>query len=154
MKSKIVSNTFVELGSQIDTVYALRNQATDEGFLQVWSALQPKSKPLSLLQWSQAFLKYGSVFAEAHPDKVQHIFPYMYKILDLASCKRDWQYYDHEFRKDRVDCGYSFSRHRVDLYTKALAKGRDFTGQDEGKVFINQHFRVPKGYCYAYPCQK
>ncbi len=95
LKSKIVSNKFVELGSLIDskqndTVYALKNQATDEGFLPVWSALQPKSKPLSLLQWSQAFLKYGSVFAEAHPDKLQHIFSYIYKILDLPSCKGDW----------------------------------------------------------------
>ncbi len=152
LKSKIVSNKSVELGSlidskQIDTVYALKNQATDEGFLPVWSPLQPKSKPLSLLQ---AFLKYGSVFAEAHPDKVQHIFSYMYKILDLASCKGDWQYYDREFRKDKVDCGYSFSGRRVDLYTKALAKGGDFTGQDRGKVYTNQPFRVPKGYCYAY----
>ncbi len=95
LKSKIVSNKFVELGSlinskQIDTVYALKNQATDEGFVPVWSPLQPTSKPPSLLQWSQAFLKCGSVFAEVHPDKVQHIFSYMYKILDLASCKGDW----------------------------------------------------------------
>lgn len=56
--------------------------------------------------------------------RVQDIFTYMYKILDIAGSNEEWQFYDREFRKDRVSLGYPFSGHRVDLYTKALTSGQ------------------------------
>ncbi len=159
LKLKIVSNKYVELSSLIDPkqgeiVFTLKSQATDQGFLPVWSPLQPKGKPLSILQRSQAFLKYASVFAESHPENIQQLFTYIFKILDLASCKGDWQFYDREFRKDREQGDYSFSGHRVDLYTKALSKGSgegdiDFRTNYSHNLNI-QPFQVPKGFCYAY----
>ncbi len=53
LKAKIMSDKFVELSTLIDpkhgeTFFALKGQDTDEGFLPVWSALQPKEKPLSV----------------------------------------------------------------------------------------------------------
>ncbi len=112
-----------------DTVFALKGRATDEGLLPVWSDFQPKAKPLSLLLWSKAFVKFASVFVQANPDGVQHLVSYMYKMFDLATWKDDWAFYDREFRKDRDQASYSFSAHRVDLFTKALSNG---TGDDTG----------------------
>ncbi len=102
-----------------DTVFTLKSQATDQGFLPVWSPLQPKGKTLSILQWSQAFLKYASVFAESHPEKIQQLFIYMFKILYLASCEGDWQFYFKTKSSGRTESrvANAFSGNKVVLYT-------------------------------------
>ncbi len=144
--TKIVSNKFVELASLLDpkgdiTVYAMKSQMTDEGFMPVWSPLHPNAKPLSVLQWKQAFTKYASVYAN--------------KVLDLASSKGYWAYYDHEFRKDKATSGYSFSAYRVDLYAKALTRGASnysFRLQ-QGNLFYGANQpgqQIPRGFCFGF----
>ncbi len=72
LHAKIVSDKYIELSSLLDNkgeeiVYTLKSQSTDQGFHPVWSPLQPKAEPLSLLQWTKDFVKFALVYSDAHP---------------------------------------------------------------------------------------
>ena len=123
---KIVSNKFIELNLLLDTKFnehnylTLKSKETDEGVIPIWSPVQTKVKPLSLVQWVKAFNKYASVYSNAFPGTYQQLMSYMFNVMDIAENKGDWHFYDRQFRKDHEHCDYSFSAHRVDLYTKAM----------------------------------
>ncbi len=158
--TKIVSNKFVELASLLEpkgdnSVYAMKLQMIYEGFIPVWSPLHLKAKPFSLLQWEHAFNKYASVYAHHYPSSTQALFTYMFKVLDLASSKGDWAYYDHEFRKDKATSGYSFSAHRVNLYAKALMRGASnysFLPQQCNSFYgaTNSGPQITRGFCFGF----
>ncbi len=158
--TKIVSNKFVGLVSLLDpiwdsTMYDMKSLITDEGLMPLSSLLHPKSKPLSVLQCEQAFTKHASAYANHYPNITHDLFTYMFKVLDLASSKWDWAYYDHEFRKDKATSGYSFSAHRVDLYAKTLTRealNYSFCPQKGNSFYGTSHAgqQIPRGYCYGF----
>ncbi len=133
-------------------MYTLKSQSTGERFLSVWSPLQLKAKPLSLLQWTKGFFKFASVYSNAYPVSTQSLFSYMFKVLDLASSQGDWSFYDREFRKDKGNSGYSFLAHRDDLYTKALTKGNYYRPQHNTSYQSSDsaYRQIPWGYCFAF----
>ena len=72
MATKIASHKYVDFPTLLDPslaspVCAMTAQQTDAGLIPTWSPLQPKAKPLSLIDWTKAFAKFGSVYAQSHP---------------------------------------------------------------------------------------
>lgn len=59
--------------------------------------------PISINQWTSAFLIYASIFIQKTPSDAAHLFKYIYMIRDMSfTTKTDsWRYYDEEFRKLR-----------------------------------------------------
>jgi hypothetical protein len=59
--------------------------------------------PISINQWTSAFLIFGSIHIQKTPSDALHLFKYMYMIRDMYfTTKNDaWRYYDEEFRKLR-----------------------------------------------------
>ena len=162
VQNKINAGKFIEMSTLLDskkdgegTHYTLTSKMGEDGLLPVWTPFTQKGKPLSLIQWAKCFLKFASVYVRANPEKVQHLFSYMFNILDLATSKGDWAFYDTQFRKQQEMSGYSYFAHRVDLYTKAMTKGqvmdRNFRPSNSARQSnFRPQGKIPKGYCYAY----
>ncbi|KAK3091385.1 hypothetical protein FSP39_019479 [Pinctada imbricata] len=59
--------------------------------------------PISLNQWTSAFIIFTAIYIQRKPLEAPHLLKYLYMIREMASTTRSdsWRYYDEEFRKLR-----------------------------------------------------
>ena len=185
IKNQIWANEFIDLGILLSQKLATFNNTStsatntrtfelvsnDSNLLQVAST-KSKVEIASIEQWSDAFLVYLTIYCEKFPHYLKEMTTYMSMVQVLAHRKRDYLWYDQEFRYGRSLHGGSWkidselwliatdnTNPNYDRTSPGLG-GQIFRAYPENKKYngyrtqSNSHNsnkpRHPKGYCYKY----
>jgi len=78
-------------------------------------------QPLSLDQWTSAFLVFHYIYIQCHPTHSSSLLSYQHLIRTLASRKANWLRYDELFRQYREKCPATpWDTPHMQLYVDAL----------------------------------
>ena len=127
--------------------------------------LTKKLKPLSDIDWEDAFLILFAIYTSKHMQDQPDLLLYLKHVRHLRKLGKNWLYYDEEFRRERETDMYSWSLFRIDLHVDCdVATPRQVFSSQAGTSkrtagFITpgrEKFRqgakntVPFGYCFNY----
>ncbi|XP_062566820.1 uncharacterized protein LOC134229119 [Saccostrea cucullata] len=142
IKSKIWSNEFIDLRG------LLTHQEEDPVTLLITPGVinlqhSRKSKtPLSINQWTDAFLVFTCIVIQQKPNEAPHLLKYMSFIRELQKLHGDsaWRSYDESFRKLRETVDLPWQKPVEELRGKSLAvstkqsNGQPFRGKQVGRI--------------------
>ncbi|XP_078597054.1 uncharacterized protein LOC144873513 [Branchiostoma floridae x Branchiostoma japonicum] len=110
---------------------------------------RPKDKvPLSLEQWTCAFLTYHHVYIQKHPTCSAQLVSYHHLIRTLAAKGANWRLYDENFRQHKQCFPDSpWDRPLMQLYVDAIAgTARVTPTHQQGPSRPD----IPQGYCFRF----
>lgn len=142
IKSKIWSNEFIDLRS------LLTHQEEDPVTLLITPGVinlqhsQKAKTPLSINQWTDAFLVFTCILLEQKPTEAPHLLKYMSFIRELQKLHGDsaWRAYDESFRKLRETIDLPWQKPVEELRGKSLAISskqsyvQPFRGKQVGRI--------------------
>ncbi|XP_062590953.1 uncharacterized protein LOC134252480 [Saccostrea cucullata] len=142
IKSKIWSNEFIDLRS------LLTHQEEDPVTLLITPGVinlqhsQKSKTPLSINQWTDAFLVFTCIVIQQKPTEAPHLLKYMSFIRELQKLHGDsaWRSYDESFRKLRETVDLPWQKPVEELRGKSLAvstkqsNGQPFRGKQVGRI--------------------
>ena len=115
---------------------------------------------LNTTEWNKAFGIYMSAYLAHFPERTQHMLGYMRQIQDYMAAGINWQFFDHEFRKDRAASRkfWNTAIERLDLWQKASNTNFPlYDDQRRGQKFRRERgsregprSNIGKGYCEDY----
>lgn len=114
-----------------------------------------KNIPISIHQWTSAFLIYASIFIQKTPSDAAHLFKYIYMIRDMSfTTKTDsWRYSDEEFRTLRQSAPLPWQEPLQELVMRANLQPFKFRSSNQpfpAKSKSN-NFQNPKAkFCYSF----
>ncbi|XP_062598861.1 uncharacterized protein LOC134260311 [Saccostrea cucullata] len=142
IKSKIWSNEFIDLRS------LLTHQEEDPVTLLITPGVinlqhsQKSKTPLSINQWTDAFLVFTCIVIQQKPTEAPHLLKYMSFIRELQKLHGDsaWRSYDESFRKLKETVDLPWQKPVEELRGKSLAvstkqsNGQPFRGKQVGRI--------------------
>lgn len=102
LRAKVVEGGYIELGSLLHSPSVQREKGGNLVVVgdQIMLNHQKAAKIGDIEKWTDAFMIYISIFARAHPDKLQDLLNYMSNVR--LGAKRygglGWKYYDEQYR--------------------------------------------------------
>lgn len=157
-KTKIWNNEFVDLRSLLSVRDEPLSVSISSGIINVQQS--PKFKfPISISQWTDAFLIFASIYIEKFPQEAPHLFKYCHMVREIQQLHGDnaFRAYDEHFRKLRESVVAPWQIPVQELRLKAITLPKPGY---QNKTALNQPFRVK--YCYQFnkgerctrsPCQ-
>ena len=146
IKTKIWANEYIDFRS------LLHNQEEEPlsitisaGKIDVAQSVKRK-QPLTINQWTDAFLVYASIYIEKHRDEAGNLMKYAHMIRELSRLYVDqaWRTYDESFRKLRESSLLPWQKPVHELRLKVATLGiRQFSNGNQGSA-VKQPFRGPR----------
>lgn len=162
LKQKIWDNTFFDLR------LLLPNQQDDDFSVSVERGAinfqhgKYQKFPISINQWTSAFLIFGSIHMQKTPSDAPHLFKYMYMIRDMCfTAKNDaWRYYDEEFRKLRQSSPLPWQEPLSELMmranlqpTKSRQTNQPFLAKKQNPNYPNNRIKFCYSFNQGHPCR-
>jgi len=133
----------------------------DSGTNPTLNLLPKKKRQLTENEWCRAFDDYVAVYTRRHPQELQDLLTYGKLIKFLMANKKNWAYYDINFRRDREFSLCKWSETRIDLHYVAVSTEPRYSNNflsTRSSYPIEPSFRTqrqpqtktPFGYCFAY----
>ena len=155
MKQKIRNREYVNLRLLLKGNTELNNLVNASSIQFIDGQLQLTSNPKTLNercnsidQWTNAFLIYGAIFIQAHPDSALAVFKYMHDIRQAA--RRGgfgWRLYDEQFRiRLQHQPSLSFACFNSELYIRCMIPANYGHNAPEALPPKN----IPNPVCYDY----
>lgn len=157
IKQKIWANKFVDMHTLLpDFQEDKLSLQVEQGSITVASQ-RGKKNPLSIYQWTNAFLNFASVYLEVKSDEAPHLLKYMSTVRQIHATNGDmaWRYYDENFRMLREFNSLPWQQPLGELMVRAttIPKSTPNNFRPSNKTRM-QSFRGKP--CYAYnngqPC--
>lgn len=152
IKQKIWNHEFVDLKSLLpssgEEPLAITVKA---GKIEVNQASNNKT-PLSINQWTDAFLIFASIYLQKFPNDACNILKYAFTVREISRLHVDqaWRNYDESFRRIRESSVIPWERPIAELRLKAASMGvRQANKPQTYKANKGQSFRSTK-VCFAY----
>ena len=162
LKAKICADEFVNLSCLLDT-----NQ--EEDISVTWKkyggnptiSLSNASKRdiVSIEQWTRAILVLAAVYTEKKPTQAPALFKYISLIRDMSYQRKDWTFYDDQFRRLKATSGVSWADINWELYFRsANIRNQQYQNQPLRPITYSSNNDntsgrsswIPKGYCFNY----
>ena len=116
---------------------------------------------LDKAEWTRAFGIYMSAYLLRYPHLTQQLLSYFRQIQDYMVAGINWQFYDHQFRKDRAITKRVWNEIRYDLYSQINTPNYPrYEDPNKGPSTSGQHVQrsesqhqgpfVPYGFCISY----
>ena len=121
-KGKIWEDKYIDLSSLLQR----QGEPLSLNIASASITLQQPAKhkaPLTIHQWTDAFLLFMAVYIEKFPDQAPHLLKYCYFIRDMHKMLGDgsWRLYDEEFRQLRESTVLPWQKPLEELRLKAAA---------------------------------
>ena len=71
-------------------------------------------------KWQKAFLVYATIYGQQYPQEWANLIKYADTIRELVSSNARWEFYDEEFRRNRVRTGWPWQSLQMELWGKAM----------------------------------
>ena len=180
IRSKIWSSEYINLASLLDINHDEDISVTlkkSGGKPTISLSNSSRREINSIEQWTKAFLVYAAVYSEKHGQEAPGLFKYISVIREMARQKKQWVFYDKQFRRLRANTPtMAWSEVNWEMYFTSITSdvsGNVSPSQQVNKPFpaprqgshqrqSGNHPFVPMGYCYEYhfdgvcdkqPCQ-
>ena len=122
LKAKMWTDEFVNLSCLLDT-----NQEQDISVTWKKSGGNPtislsnasKIDIVSIEQWTRAILVLAAVYTEKNPTQAPALFKYISLIRDMSYQRKDWKFYDDQFRRLKATSGVSWADINWELYFRS-----------------------------------
>lgn len=118
--------------------------------------------PITINQWTSAFLIFSSIYIQKTPSDAAHLFKYIYMIRDMSfTTKNDsWRYYDEEFRKLRQSSPLPWQEPLSELVLRANLQPSKFRPSNQPFLVKNKtssYSNTRIKFCYSFnqgqPCR-
>ncbi|XP_069133550.1 uncharacterized protein [Argopecten irradians] len=161
-KDKIWSHSFVELSSitdkHADSLQLLVKSDESANQSLEWVQKQPKSKTLSIDEWTNQFDIFMAVYCVKYPEAFSGILKYQSLVRQLAAKNADWRFYDNNFRQLRANAPNSMPWDiiQMELWNEAVSR-RPSQNANQAKTGTGICHRFARGeFCngckYAHKC--
>ncbi len=102
--------------------------------------------PLTIEQWSSAFLVFMDIYIELHDDQSRPLLKYLHNIREMHDLYGDeaWRVYDERFRRLRETVKLPWGKLVNELYTKSANASNMQKGKDNFRSFSKNTSSVPK----------
>ncbi len=101
----------------------MHTHMTEDAIVPTFSEVQPKHKPLLVVTWCRAMVRYASSYILGHPERAQDVQTHLDQVLQLVGRKQTVRF-DQDYCCQHAGNTYLYSSMRVDLYTKAMTRGQ------------------------------
>ncbi|XP_062605774.1 uncharacterized protein LOC134267583 [Saccostrea cucullata] len=124
----------------------------DQGSIKL-NSKQSGKPPLSIYQWTNAFITFMSIYIESNSQSASNLLKYMSTVRHLHASNGDsaWRLYDEQFRKLREvsDLPWQQPLNELIIRVTTMSKSQNQTFP-RNKTSNNQPFRGPIRFCYTY----
>ena len=160
-RMEIVNDNYVEM---FDLLYPDAEQyslTTGSGAIPSLSLKRKARRYLDSAEWTRAFGIYMSAYLLRYPHLTQQLLSYFRQIQDYMVAGINWQFYDHQFRKDRAITKRVWNEIRYDLYSQINTPNYPrYEDPNKGPSTSGQHVQrsegqpqgpfVPYGFCIPF----
>jgi hypothetical protein len=145
IKSKIWNNEFIDFRSLQNTREEPLSVSISTGVIQLHQSPKFKS-PISIAQWTDAFLVFAAIYIEKHPAEAPNLLKYGHMIRELQQLHGDnaFRSYDEQFRKLKENVNVPWQQPNQELRLKAATLSKALPP----KQSQTQPFRIR--YCFQY----
>ncbi|XP_076083533.1 uncharacterized protein LOC143054404 [Mytilus galloprovincialis] len=147
IKEKIWSDEFIDMNS-------LTSSYVEDPFslfvsnrkFSLYNNSRSNKPPLSIEQWTSAYLVFSDIYIEKCPEEARHLLKYGHNIREMYDLYGDepWRIYDEKFRRLRETIKLPWGKLIDELYTKSAnssnTQNKNFRAQParQNKSFQNQ----------------
>lgn len=147
LKAKIWANQFIDLGLLLQRQEDPISLNISSGSVIVQQGSSKPKLPMSIQQWTDAFLIFMGIFIEKYPEQAPHLLKYCYFIREMNKMLGDkaWRIYDENFRMLKETVDLPWQKPVEELRIKAASSNYQ----------MQQPFRANTGgrpirFCYAF----
>ncbi|KAK3101834.1 hypothetical protein FSP39_006695 [Pinctada imbricata] len=125
LKQKIWNNEYVDLKSLLPSTGEEPIAITVKAGKIELNHTSNNKLPLSINQWTDAFLIYGSIYLQKFPTEACNVLKYMFTVREISKLHVDqaWRTYDESFRRIRESTIIPWEKPIAELRLKAAAMG-------------------------------
>lgn len=156
IKTKIWSDEFIDLRSLLSFREDPLSVTISTGVINLHQ--DPKFKaPISIAQWTDAFLIFSAIYLQKFPDQAPHLLKYCHTIRELHRLHGDTAFrtYDEQFRKLKESRNVPWQKPIAELRLRALTMSKSLPAKTQNQPFRARFcFQFNKGErCTRNPCQ-
>ncbi|XP_062576334.1 uncharacterized protein LOC134238229 [Saccostrea cucullata] len=153
VKQKIWANQYIDLRVLLpehkqETV----SVQIEEGSIKL-NAKQSEKTPLSIYQWTNAFITFMSIYIESNSQSASNLLKYMSTVRHLHASNGEsaWRLYDEQFRKLREVSDLPWQQPLNELIIRVTTMSKSHNQTFPRNISSNNRsFRGPIRFCYTY----
>lgn len=158
LKAKIWANQFIDLGLLLQRQEDPISLNISSGSVIVQQGSSKPKLPMSIQQWTDAFLIFMGIFIEKYPEQAPHLLKYCYFIREMNKMLGDkaWRIYDVNFRMLKETVDLPWQKPVEELRIKAASSNYQLQQPFRANNYqLQQPFRANTGgkpirFCYAF----
>ncbi|XP_056003560.1 uncharacterized protein LOC130049684 [Ostrea edulis] len=147
LKAKVWASQFIDLSLLLQRREEPISLSITTGSVTVQQRHSKPKAPLSIQQWTDAFLIFMGIYIEKFPDQAPHLLKYCYYIRELSKLLGDkaWSVYDENFRMLKKSTDFPWQKPVEELRIKAAS-----THYQLQQPFRSSTGNKPIKFCYAF----
>lgn len=148
VKSKIWANQFIDLNILLQQREEPLSLKISTGSVTLQQGFSKPKTPLSIQQWTDAFLIYMAIYIEKYPEQAPHLLKYCFFIREMHKMlgEKSWRVYDENFRMLKESADLPWQKPVEELRVKAAAVC-NFQSQQPFRTNAGSR---PIKFCYAF----
>jgi hypothetical protein len=147
VRSKIWANQYIDLSLLLQCREEPLSLNISSGSVTSQQGQTKQKTPLSIHQWTDAFLIYMSIYIQKFPDQAPHLLKYCHYIRELSRLLGDraWRVYDENFRLLKKTSALLWQKPVEELRMKAAS-----TNTQSQQPFRAGSGNKPIKFCFAF----